>query len=73
MIKAISIIIVVAFYSLLLATPTQFLWNLCLRPAVDGIHNIGFFQAIGINILFMILFKNPNEQMVPEKEDNTTL
>jgi hypothetical protein len=69
MIKVISAILIVAFYSLILATPTQFLWNLCLRPAVDGIHNIGFFQALGINLLFTILFKNSKQYPTPVEEN----
>ena len=46
-----------AIVAVLLAWPVQFLWNECLIGAVDGIHPIGFFQALGINILASILFK----------------
>jgi hypothetical protein len=45
------------FAAILMAWPTQLLWNGCLVPAVDGIHEIGFWQALGINVLFSMLFK----------------
>lgn len=68
-IKIFAIILVVFFYCLVLATPVQFLWNFALVPAVNGLNTIGFFQALGINLLFMILFKNPSEIQTPSKED----
>lgn len=43
--------------AIIMAWPTQLLWNGCLVPAVDGIHEIGFWQALGINVLFSMLFK----------------
>jgi hypothetical protein len=61
MIKAISIIMVVLFYCLILAIPVQFLWNFTLVPAIDGTNHIGFLQALGINLLCTLLFKNPTE------------
>lgn len=47
---------------ILLAWPTQLLWNYSLVGAVDGVHSIGFWQAMGINFLFGILFKNSNSK-----------
>ena len=44
--------------ALILGWPTQLLWNYCLAPAVDGIKEIGFWQAIGLNVLASILFKS---------------
>jgi len=44
--------------SILLAFPTMWLWNTCLKPAVDGINSINFLQALGLNVLFSILFKS---------------
>ena len=44
--------------AILLAWPTQWFWNNALVGAVDGINPIGFWQALGINILCGILFKN---------------
>ena len=51
-------LLLVAFAAILLALPVQFLWNSCLVSAVDGIHEIGFWQAMGLNFLFSILFKS---------------
>lgn len=70
MIRIFSIILVIFFYCLILATPVQFLWNFALVPAIDGLNFIGFFQALGINLLCMILFKNPTETKttLPENE-----
>lgn len=48
------------FVALFLALPVMWLWNSCLVPAVDGIHSIGFWQALGLNVLFSILFKTTN-------------
>lgn len=53
--SALGILIITA---ILLAWPTQWLWNYSLVGAVDGVHPITFWQALGINILFNILFKN---------------
>jgi hypothetical protein len=52
---AIGMVVVIA---ILLAWPTQLLWNYSLLGAVDGINPITFWQALGINFLFGILFKN---------------
>jgi len=53
-----SIIVIIFTYALLLAVPVQFLWNFALMPAVDGLNYIHFWQALGINLLSSILFKN---------------
>jgi hypothetical protein len=50
-------IALIIFAAILLAWPVQLLWNGCLVPAVDGTHLIGFWQAMGLNFLFSILFK----------------
>jgi len=50
---------VLAVTAVVLAWPTQLLWNGCLVGAVDGINPIGFWQALGLNFLFGILIK-PN-------------
>lgn len=47
--------------AVLLAWPTQWLWNNALVGAVDGINPIGFWQALGINLLFGILFKTSSK------------
>lgn len=52
---ALGMLVVVA---IVLAWPTQWLWNNALVGAADGVHPIGFWQALGINILCGILFRN---------------
>lgn len=52
---AIGMIIVIA---IVMAWPTQWLWNNALIGAIDGLNPIGFWQALGINILCGILFRN---------------
>lgn len=55
-----AFIIVVAgglFLSFLLAWPVMELWNQCLVPAVDGIREIGWLQAWGLQFLVNMLFK----------------
>ena len=51
---------VLALVAVLLAWPVQLLWNGCLITAIDGINPIGFWQAMGLNFLFSILFKSTN-------------
>jgi hypothetical protein len=55
-----AFIIVVAgalFVSFLLAWPVMELWNGCLVPAVDGVKQIGWMQAWGLQFLINMLFK----------------
>jgi hypothetical protein len=55
-----AFIIVVAgalFVSFLLAWPVMELWNGCLVPAVDGVKQIGWLQAWGLQFLINMLFK----------------
>ena len=42
--------------ALILAWPTQWLWNECLVPAIDAVNPIGFWRAFGLNVLFSIIF-----------------
>ena len=46
------------FISFLLSWPVMMLWNDCLVGAVDGIREIGWLQAWGIQFLFGMLFKS---------------
>lgn len=55
LLAAIGILLITA---VVLAWPTQWLWNNALVGAVDGINPIGFWQALGINFVCNILFKN---------------
>jgi hypothetical protein len=52
---AVLLLIVLGIF---MAWPVQLLWNGCLIQAVDGLNPITFWQALGINILCGILFKN---------------
>lgn len=60
------IIMIVLLTAMVLAIPLQFLWNYCLVPAIDGINTISSLQAIGLNFLASILFKNSS----PKKNKN---
>jgi len=44
--------------SFLLSWPVYMLWNGCLVGAVDGVREVTWLQAWGINFLFGILFKS---------------
>ena len=46
------------FISFLLSWPVMMLWNECLVSAVDGIKEIGWLQAWGIQFLYAALFKS---------------
>ena len=54
----IGLLVVLILFSFLLAWPVMELWNGCLVPAVDGVKQIGWLQAWGIQFLFGILFKS---------------
>ena len=54
-----SVIGVLIITAVILAWPTQWLWNNALVGVIDGINPIGFWQALGLNFLFGILIK-PN-------------
>jgi len=45
------------FIGFLLSWPVYMLWNGCLVGAVDGVKEITWMQAWGINVLCSILFK----------------
>lgn len=47
----------VALEAVISAWPAQYLWNNWLITAVDGVYAIGFWQALGLYVLFGILFK----------------
>lgn len=54
----IGVLIALVFMAVIMAWPTQLLWNYCLVPALDSVNLIGFWQALGINFLASVLFKN---------------
>lgn len=53
-----TIVLTLAIAAVFLAWPVQWLWNNCLVGAMDGVHELSFWQAMGINFLCSILFKN---------------
>lgn len=57
-----AVIGMVVLVAVLLAWPVQLLWNGCLVGAIDGIHPIGFWQAMGLNFLFSMLFKSSSNK-----------
>lgn len=48
---------VIALLGVLLGLPLQLLWN-WLMPTIFGLPTITFWQAMGLNILASILFKD---------------
>ena len=46
------------FISFLLSWPVYMLWNGCLVDAVEGVKQVTWLQAWGINFLFGILFRS---------------
>lgn len=48
---------VISIISLILGLPLWILWNL-LMPKIFGLPYITFWQAVGMNLLSSILFKN---------------
>lgn len=56
LVGVLKFIAVVAFFGVLLALPTMWLWNL-LIPTLFGIAKINLWQAWGVNILTGVLFR----------------
>jgi hypothetical protein len=52
-------IVFLLFVSFVMSWPVYMLWNGCLVDAVDGVKEVTWLQAWGLNFLFGILFK-PN-------------
>lgn len=44
------------FISFLLSWPVYMLWNGCLVDAVEGVKEVTWLQAWGLNLLFGIMF-----------------
>ena len=53
----VTLIVSLLFLSFLLSWPAMMLWNGCLVGAVDGVREIGWLQAWGLQFLCNILFK----------------
>lgn len=54
---AIAVIATMLFFSFLLSWPVMMLWNGCLVGAIDGVKEIDWLQAWGIQFLFNCMFK----------------
>lgn len=48
--------VLIGLIAVIMAWPVQLLWNGCLVPAVTFANPIGFWQALGLNMLVTILF-----------------
>lgn len=48
--------LLIGLIAVIMAWPVQLLWNGCLVPAVTFANPIGFWQALGLNVLVSILF-----------------
>ena len=42
----IGVLLGLVIIATVLTIPTQYLWNTCLVPAIDGINAIGFWQLL---------------------------
>lgn len=51
-------IVTLLFISFLLSWPVMMLWNACLVGAVNGVQEVTWLQAWGIQFLFALLFKS---------------
>ena len=57
--KILVIITTIVVLAGLMAIPTMLLWN-WLMPVIFGLTKISFWQALGLNLLTSIFFKNTN-------------
>ena len=55
--KIIVLIAGVLFLSFLLSWPVMMLWNGCLVGALEGVREIGWLQAWGLQFLVNLMFK----------------
>ena len=53
----VGLVAVSLFLSFVMAWPVMALWNGCFVGAIDGVKEIGWLQAWGLQFLFNILFK----------------
>ena len=60
-------IIMMVFWSLVLALPFQLLWN-WLVPAIFGLGKITFFQAFGLKLLLALVFGHMSIEDKRKKE-----
>ena len=53
--RILGVIAVQIVLTLILAFPVEVLWNVALVPALDGVNEIGFWQAFGLMVLIQAL------------------
>jgi hypothetical protein len=53
----VGVIAAALFLSFLLSWPVMMLWNGCFVGAIDGVREVTWLQAWGLQFLFAILFK----------------
>jgi hypothetical protein len=58
LVKILGVVALIVLLGLVLSLPIWLLWNSCLVPAIDGINEITWLQAWGLNILCTGLFKD---------------
>jgi hypothetical protein len=56
LVKILGVIGLVVVVAVFMALPTMWLWN-WLMPVIFGLIKIGFWQALGLNLLAGILFQ----------------
>lgn len=56
LVKILGVTGLVVVVAVLMALPTMWLWN-WLMPTIFGLIKIGFWQALGLNLLAGILFQ----------------
>jgi len=53
--RILAVIVIQIVLTLILAFPIEVLWNVALVPALDGVNEIGFWQAFGLMVLIQVL------------------
>jgi hypothetical protein len=57
-VKILGALGIIILLGLVLSLPIWLLWNSCLVPAINGVNEISWLQAWGLNILCTGLFKS---------------
>lgn len=70
-ITGLIVFVIVAFFIIVvLALPVMLLWNYLLPDLTQGrLKEINFFQALALNMLCFILFRNKNFDRQVDKKD----
>lgn len=55
------VILIVVFIAFIIALPVMLLWN-GLMPDIFGLKEISFMQALGLSLLFGLLFKSSSSK-----------